>query len=116
MIFHECGAMSQGYIGYHLQQAIKQELNKRNINKDIISVVTQVVLDEKDIAFKNPTKPVGIFYDKEDAYSLALEKGYVFVENSGRGYRRVVASSIPCEIVELDVIKQLFTKMKDMNV
>ncbi|MGL5749667.1 MAG: carbamate kinase [Paraclostridium sp.] len=110
MPFPECGAMSQGYIGYHLQQAIKEELNKRSINKQVISVVTQVVVDESDKAFENPTKPVGIFYKKEEADELALENGYVFIEDAGRGYRRVVPSPNPCEIVELEVIKQLSTK------
>ncbi|MGL5713732.1 MAG: carbamate kinase, partial [Paraclostridium sp.] len=86
MPFPECGAMSQGYIGYHLQQAIKEELNKRSINKQVISVVTQVVVDESDKAFENPTKPVGIFYKKEEADELALENGYVFIEDAGRGY------------------------------
>lgn len=107
MPFPECGAMSQGYIGYHLQQAIKQELNKRNIDKEVISVVTQVVVDKNDEAFNNPTKPVGMFYKKEEADKLAIEKGYIFVEDSGRGYRRVVPSPTPCEIVELEVIKEL---------
>lgn len=110
MPFPECGAMSQGYIGYHLQQAIKEELNIRNINKQVISVVTQVVVDEYDEAFKNPTKPVGMFYKKEEADILSIEKGYVFIEDSGRGYRRVVPSPKPCEIVELEVIKQLSSK------
>lgn len=110
MPFPECGAMSQGYIGYHLQQAIKEELNKRNIDKEVVSIVTQVLVNENDKAFINPTKPVGIFYTKEEADKMAIEKGYVFVEDSGRGYRRVVASPEPCEIIELEVIKEVSEK------
>lgn len=110
MPFPECGAMSQGYIGYHLQQGIKEELNKRNIDKEVVSIVTQVLVNEKDKAFTNPTKPVGIFYTKEEANKMSIEKGYVFVEDSGRGYRRVVASPEPCEIIELEVIKQVSEK------
>lgn len=107
MPFAECGSMSQGYIGYHLQQSIKNELNERNIKKDVATVVTQVVVDKKDEAFKNLTKPVGMFYTKEEADKIANEKGYTFIEDSGRGYRRVVASPQPQRIVELDIIKQL---------
>ena len=107
MPFPECGAMSQGYIGYHLQQAIKEELNTRNIDKEVASVVTQVVVDENDKAFKNPTKPVGMFYSEEDAEALTKEKGFTFVEDSGRGYRRVVPSPAPQEIVELNIVKQM---------
>ena len=107
MPFPECGAMSQGYIGYHLQQAIKEELNIRGIDKEVASVVTQVVVDKDDVAFKNPTKPVGMFYTKEEAEDLAKEKGFTFVEDAGRGYRRVVPSPNPQEIVELKVIKEL---------
>ena len=107
MPFPECGAMSQGYIGYHLQQAIKEELNRRGIDKEVASIVTQVVVDKNDNAFKNPTKPVGMFYSKEEADKLAKEKGFVFKEDSGRGYRRVVPSPEPKEIVELKVIKEL---------
>lgn len=107
MPFPECGAMSQGYIGYHLQQAIQEELRKNNINKGCASVVTQVVVDAEDEAFKNPTKPVGMFYDKETADKLAAEKGFTMKEDSGRGYRRVVPSPKPARIVELDIVNQL---------
>ncbi|WP_284693976.1 carbamate kinase [Paraclostridium ghonii] len=107
MPFAECGSMSQGYIGYHLQQSIKNELNSRKINKNVVSVVTQVVVDENDEAFKNLTKPVGMFYSKEEAEKIAKEKGFTFVEDAGRGYRRVVASPQPKKIVELDTVKQL---------
>ena len=107
MPFPECGAMSQGYIGYHLQQAIQQELKARHIDKECASVITQVVVDEKDPGFANPTKPVGSFYTKEEADKIAAEKGFTFVEDAGRGYRRVVPSPIPKRIVELKVVEQL---------
>lgn len=105
--FPECGAMSVGYIGYHLSQAIDNELRNRNINKKCVSVVTQVIVDKNDSAFDNPTKPIGNFYSKEDAVLLSDSKGYVMKEDAFRGYRRVVASPVPKEIVELDVIDSL---------
>lgn len=107
MPFPECGAMSQGYIGYHLQQAIQRELKARNLQKECASVITQVVVDANDPGFKNPTKPVGSFYSKEEADKIAKEKSFIFVEDSGRGYRRVVPSPIPKRIVELKVVEQL---------
>ena len=107
MPFPECGAMSQGYIGYHLQQAIQQELKARGIDKECAAVVTQVVVDANDPGFAKPTKPVGSFYTKEEADKIAAEKGFAFVEDAGRGYRRVVPSPIPQRIVELKVVEQL---------
>ena len=107
MPFPECGAMSQGYIGYHLQQSIQKELQKQGIDKNCATVVTQVVVDENDGAFANPTKPIGSFYSKEEADKIATEKGFTFVEDAGRGYRRVVPSPKPVDIVELDVVNQL---------
>ncbi|MBO3445769.1 MULTISPECIES: carbamate kinase [Clostridia] len=107
MPFAECGAMSQGYIGYHLQQSIRTELKRRNVKKNVATIVTQVVVDENDEAFKNLTKPVGMFYSKEEADKIAKEKGFTFVEDAGRGYRRVVASPQPQKIVELETVKQL---------
>lgn len=107
MPFAECGAMSQGYIGYHLQQAITDELNDRKIDKECVTIITQVVVDMNDKAFDNPTKPVGMFYSQEQAKEIEKEKGYIFVEDAGRGYRRVVPSPKPVSIVEEDVIKQL---------
>ena len=107
MPFPECGAMTQGYIGYHLQQAIQDELNARGIKKACATVVTQVVVDESDPGFQNPTKPVGSFYTKEEADAIAAEKGFTFVEDSGRGYRRVVPSPIPKRIVEIETVEQL---------
>lgn len=107
MPFPECGAMSQGYIGYHLTQSIEAELKNRNINKDVACIVTQVVVDKDDEAFKKPTKPIGFFYSKEEVEKLEKETGYTFVEDAGRGYRRVVPSPIPKKIVELNVVEQL---------
>ena len=107
MPFPECGAMSQGYIGYHLQQAIQQELKARGVDKECAAIVTQVVVDANDPGFAKPTKPVGSFYTKEEADKIASEKGFTFVEDAGRGYRRVVPSPIPQRIVELKVVEQL---------
>lgn len=103
----ECGSLSQGYIGYHLQQAIQNELLSRNIKKEVATVVTQVLVDGEDQAFKNPTKPIGNFYGKEESEKIAEEKGFTFVEDAGRGYRRVVASPKPVEIVEINAIKKM---------
>ena len=95
MPFPECGAMSEGYIGYHLQQAIGNELTARGIRKPVATIVTQTVVSQDDPAFQNPTKPVGAFYDKETADRIAAEKGYTMVEDAGRGYRQVVPSPSP---------------------
>ena len=107
MPFPECGAMSEGYIGYHLQQAIGNELVSRGMKKPVATIVTQTVVSEDDPAFHNPTKPVGAFYDKETAKRIAAEKGYTMVEDAGRGYRRVVPSPKPFDIVEAESIKTL---------
>lgn len=107
MPFDVCGAMSQGYIGYHIQQCLKFALKKLNIDIPVATVATQVVVDKEDPAFQHPTKPIGAFYSEEEAKALETEKGYVMKEDAGRGYRRVVASPVPCEIVEIDVIRQL---------
>ncbi len=107
MPFPECGAMSQGYIGYHLQNAIGNELSKQNIDKVIASIVTQVIVDENDPAFTRPTKPIGSFYTKEEAEQLADKMGYDMVQDSGRGYRRVVPSPLPIDVKEKAVIKSL---------
>ena len=107
MPFPECGAMSQGYIGYHLQNAIGNELRRRGVDKEVATVVTQVVVDEKDPAFQHPTKPVGGFYDKETAERIAKEKGFVMVEDSGRGYRRVVPSPKPIDVIEKKTVANL---------
>ena len=107
MPFPECGAMSQGYIGYHLQNAIGNELAARGIKKDVATVVTQVLVDENDPAFQNPTKPIGSFYDKETAERIAKEKGYTMVEDAGRGYRQVVPSPKPVDVIEKNTVKAL---------
>ena len=107
MPFPECGAMTQGYIGYHLQQALQEELRRRCIHKEVVTLVTQVVVDENDPGFQHPTKPVGSFYTRDQAEKMAANKGFTFVEDAGRGYRRVVPSPIPKRIVEIDVVKKL---------
>ncbi|MEF9983670.1 MAG: carbamate kinase [Oscillospiraceae bacterium] len=102
-----CVAATQGMIGYHLQNAIRAELMNNGINKNVCTVLTQVVVDKNDKAFANPTKPVGPFYTKEEAEILEKEKGYKVKEDAGRGYRRVVPSPMPTETVEFNVIKSL---------
>lgn len=105
--FAECGAMSQGFIGYHLQQALQQELHRLNINKTVVSVVTQVAVDREDEAFRFPTKPIGNFYTREEAEAIAGQTGYRFAEDAGRGYRRVVPSPQPVKIVEINGIRRM---------
>ena len=107
MPFPECGAMSQGYIGYHLQNAIGNELAARGMAKDVATVVTQVLVEESDPAFQHPTKPVGAFYDRETADRIAAEKGYTMVEDAGRGYRQVVPSPKPVDVIEKNTVKAL---------
>jgi len=108
MPFDVCGAMSQGYIGYHIQQALKQALKDRGRDVPVATVVSQVVVDKNDPGFQNPTKPIGPFYTKEEAKALVEEKGYAVKEDAGRGWRRVVASPIPQRIVEIDAVKTLW--------
>lgn len=109
MPFDVCGAMSQGYIGYHLQQGMHQALLKiKRGDIPVITLVTQIVVDENDPGFKNPTKPIGPFYTEEEAKAITAEKNYVMKEDSGRGWRRVVASPVPQQIVEIDSIKRLW--------
>ena len=103
----ECGAMTQGYIGYHLQQALGRELRARGIERDCVCLVTQVVVDPKDPGFENPTKPVGGFYTREEAARISREKGWRFAEDAGRGYRRVVPSPTPLRIVERGAVEKL---------
>lgn len=110
MPFAECGSMSQGYIGYQMQQSIQNELKRVGLQKDCVSLITQVLVDENDNAFSNPTKPIGMFYTKEQALEIEKEKGYQFVEDSGRGFRRVVPSPIPKAIIEKNVISELLLK------
>ena len=107
MPFPECGAMSQGYIGYHLQNSIANELAARGIRKTVGTLVTQVLVDEKDPAFQKPSKPVGAFYDKATADKIAAERGYTMVEDAGRGWRQVVPSPKPVDVVEKDMVNAL---------
>jgi len=108
MPFDVCGAMSQGYIGYHIQQALKYALAERNRNYPVVSLTTQVVVDGEDPAFRSPTKPIGAFYPADEARRLEREKGYTMREDSGRGWRRVVASPKPQRIVEIGAVKLLW--------
>ena len=107
MPFPECGAMSEGYIGYHIQNALYNCLKEKGINKTVSTVVTQVLVDEKDPLFQNPSKPIGSFYSKEEAELIAKEKGYIMKEDAGRGYRRVVPSPLPIDIIEKESIETL---------
>ncbi|KPU64015.1 carbamate kinase [Thermococcus sp. EP1] len=105
-----CGGMSQGQIGYMIQQAIKNELRKRGIDKPVATIVTQTLVDKNDPAFQHPSKPVGPFYDEETAKKLAKEKGWVVIEDSGRGWRRVVPSPDPISHIEAPIIQDLVDK------
>jgi carbamate kinase len=100
-----CGADSQGAIGYALQQNLQNILFQRKINKNVATIITQTLVDRDDPAFRNPTKPIGGFMDEAEAQRRATEMGWTVVEDAGRGWRRVVASPLPKEIVELDSIK-----------
>jgi carbamate kinase len=104
-----CGADSQGAIGYALQQTLQNELFKRKINKNVATVITQVLVDRDDPAFKNPTKPIGGFMDEAEAQRRRTEMDWDVVEDAGRGWRRVVASPLPKEVVELDTVKALLS-------
>ncbi len=108
MPFDVCGAMSQGYIGYHIQQALRYALARRNMNIPVVTLVTQMVVEPADPAFRNPTKPIGPFYTREEAEKLAADKGYAIKEDAGRGWRRVVASPLPRKIVEIGEVKKLW--------
>ena len=108
MPFDVCGAMSQGYIGYHIQQALKYALATRDRNYPVVALTTQVIVDRNDPAFQNPTKPNGGFYPREEAEALEREKGYVLREDTGRGWRRVVASPEPRKIVEIGAVRLLW--------
>ncbi|MDD7384134.1 MAG: carbamate kinase [Actinomycetaceae bacterium] len=105
--FAECGAMSQGYIGFHLQSALDSELARRGIKRQAVSLVTQTVVNADDPAFDDPTKPVGAFFTAEEAEALAAASGDKYVEDAGRGWRKVVASPLPSAIVEAPVIQTL---------
>ncbi len=110
MPFPECGAMSEGYIGYHIQNAIDNALKEEGLKRNVVALVSQVLVDKDDPLFKNPTKPIGSFYSKEEALKIANEKGYTMKEDAGRGYRRVVASPLPIDVIEKESIKTLVEK------
>ena len=107
MPFPECGAMSEGYIGYHIQNALYNFLKNKNSHKTVSTVITQVLVDPNDPLFLNPSKPIGSFYSQEEAEKIAKEKGYIMKEDAGRGYRRVVPSPLPIDIIEKESIKAL---------
>ena len=111
MKFHldVCGADSQGAIGYALQQTLQNELYKRDIKKNVATVITQVLVDRNDKAFQNPSKPIGSFMDETEAKRRASDMGWSVVEDAGRGWRRVVASPLPKEVVELETVKALLS-------
>ncbi len=108
MPFDVCLAMSQGYIGYHIQQGLSHALANRNRSLPVVAMVTQVVVDKEDPAFQNPTKPIGPFYSEDEAKKLSIERNYVMKEDAGRGWRRVVPSPRPKRIVEIHAIKELW--------
>lgn len=105
-----CTAMSEGYIGFHIQRYIKEALIKEKINRDVVTVVTEVTVDKDDPSFMNPTKPIGKFYTKKEALELEKSTGDKYVEDSGRGYRKVVASPKPIDISNLKSINNLTSK------
>lgn len=107
MPFPECGAMSEGYIGYHIQNALYNNFKEKGINKTVSTVVTQVLVDSNDPLFQNPSKPIGSFYSREEADAISEEKGYIMKEDAGRGYRRVVPSPLPIDIIEKEAIETL---------
>ncbi len=105
MPFSECSAMSEGYIAYHLKESIQNELIKENVGKSVSALVTTVLVDKNDPAFLNPTKPIGSFY----SYDEIKDSPFPFKEDSGRGYRRVIASPKPVKILEEEEIKTLIS-------
>lgn len=108
MPFDVCGAMSQGYIGYHIQQALRYALARRNRSVPVVSITTQMVVERDDPAFQSPSKPIGPFCTEEEARQLEREKGYTMREDAGRGWRRVVPSPLPRRIVEIDAVRRLW--------
>jgi len=113
MPFAECGAMSQGYIGFHIQNALYNIMRSKKHQRPISTIVSQVLVDVNDPAFQHPTKPIGSFYSKEEAKELENTQGYTMVEDSGRGYRRVVASPKPLDVIEKESILAL---LKDKQI
>lgn len=102
-----CGADTQGAIGYMIQQCLDNEFKKRKVKANVITVVTQTLVEKNDPAFSNPTKPIGPFYDKQKAEKQAKQRGWSVMEDAGRGWRRVVPSPVPIKIIEQDIIKLL---------
>lgn len=107
MPLHACVGMTQGMIGYWLQKALQEEISAANLDKDAIAVVTQIEVSPDDPAFENPVKPIGPFYTEEEASEISKEKGYTMKEDSGRGWRHVVASPKPKQILEFKTIQKL---------
>ena len=110
MPFAECGAMSQGYIGFHIQNALINLIEKEKLNRKVTTLVTQVLVDQNDPRFKSPSKPIGSFYSKEEADALIESLGYDIVEDAGRGYRRVVPSPLPIDVIEKESLLALLEK------
>lgn len=108
MPFDVCGAMSQGYIGYHIQQALRYALARHNRSVPVVSITTQMVVERDDPAFQSPSKPIGPFCTEDEARHLEREKGYTMREDAGRGWRRVVPSPLPRRIVEIDAVRRLW--------
>lgn len=102
-----CTAMSEGYIGFHIQRKVKQTLINNDIDRDVVTLLTEVEVDKKDKSFVNPSKPIGKFFTKEEARKLQKETGDIYIEDSGRGYRKVVASPKPIDILNIDAIESL---------
>ena len=102
-----CGAMTQGMIGYHIQQGLSQVLREKGIDKPVVTVVTQVEVSSEDPAFQSPSKPVGAFYTEEESMQIQREKGYTMMKDANRGYRRVVPSPKPLKIIEIDTVRRL---------
>lgn len=107
MPFDVCGAMSQGMIGYQMQQGLCEVLKEKGISKQVVTLVTQVEVSAEDAGFQNPTKPIGPFYTAEEAKEIEEKNGYTMKEDAGRGWRRVVASPVPVRIVELEPVQML---------
>ncbi|MHD0396740.1 carbamate kinase [Staphylococcus simulans] len=104
-----CNAESQGFIGYMMESALKNDLHQRGINSNVVSLLTMVEVSKDDPAFDNPTKPIGVFFSEEEAKRMEQEQGFTMVEDAGRGYRRVVPSPEPMVINGVDAIKRLMT-------
>lgn len=108
MDFPECGAMSEGYIGYHLQQTIQNEFANKKLAKNVVTLITQTLVNKNDVAFNNPTKPIGSFMSEAEAEKISKINNWNVKEDAGRGWRRVIASPKPLDILEINSIKLLF--------